>query len=95
LGSDAILMTGNLARIDFVESIQGNGIATEQSYGPLCCVGPGTGALTENRESFQRHRPTAIAESIIKNESEPNIDPTDTKSIKHLGRRSALRPRAE
>jgi len=26
-GSDAILTTGNLARIDFVESIQGNGIA--------------------------------------------------------------------
>jgi hypothetical protein len=25
-------MTGNLARIDFVESIQGNGSATEQGY---------------------------------------------------------------
>jgi hypothetical protein len=42
-------MTGNLAIINFEESIQGNGIATEQSYRALCCVGPGTGASAENR----------------------------------------------
>ena len=49
IGSDAILMTGNLAIINFEESIQGNGIATEQSYRALCCVGLGTGASAENR----------------------------------------------
>ena len=52
IGSDAILMTGNLARIDFVESIQGNGSATEQSYRALRCVDPGTGASAEIESRF-------------------------------------------